>query len=85
MHQQKKRYLLTLFLALLFVGIRFLGYTTTQTPVTEQQAKNKAAELAIKENISIHGAITHVNEPDGRSNVIIDIVIGNEFKGYVAQ
>ena len=85
MRQQKKRYLLAAFLALLFVGIGFLGYTTTETPVTEQQAKNKAAELAIKENISIHGAITHVNEPDGRSNVIIDIVIGNEFKGTLPK
>ena len=82
MHQQKKRYLLAAFLALLFVGIGFLGYATSQTPVTDQQAKNKAAKLAIKEkNISIQGAITHVHEPDDSSTTIIDIVIGNEFKG----
>ena len=82
MRQQKKRYLLAAFLALLFVGIGFLGYTTAQTPVAEQQAKNKVAKLAIKEkNISIHGAITHVREPDDSSNAIIDIVIGDEFKG----
>ena len=82
MRQQKKRYLLAAFLALLFVGIGFLGYTTAQTPVAEQQAKNKVAKLAIKEkNISIQGAITHVHEPDDSSITIIDIVIGNEFMG----
>ena len=82
MRQQKKRYLLAAFLALLFVGIRFLGYATSQTPVTDQQAKNKAAKLAIEENnISIQGAITHVREPDDSSITIIDIVIGNEFTG----
>ena len=82
MRQQKKRYLLAAFLALLFVGIGFLGYATSQTPVTDQQAKNKAAKLAIKEkNISIQGAITHVHEPDDSSITIIDIVIGKEFTG----
>ena len=71
MRQQKKRYFLTSFLAVLFVGIGFWGYATAQTPVTEQQAKN----------ILIRGAVTHVREPDGSSHAIIDIVIGNEFKG----
>ena len=52
MRQQKKRYFLTSFLAVLFVGIGFWGYATAQTPVTEQQAKNKAAELAIKRTFS---------------------------------
>ena len=82
MRQQKKRYLLAAFLALLFVGIGFLGYAASQTPVTDQQAKNKSAKLAIKgKNIPIQGAITHVHEPDDSSTTIIDIVIGNEFKG----
>jgi CubicO group peptidase (beta-lactamase class C family) len=82
MRQKRKRYFLTSFLAVLCVGIGFWGYATAQTPATEQQAKNKAAELAIKEeNILIQGAVTHVREPDGSSNAIIDIVIGNEFKG----
>jgi CubicO group peptidase (beta-lactamase class C family) len=82
MRQQKRRYFLTSFLAVLFVGIGFLAYAPSQTPVTEQQAKNKAAKLAIKEkNIPIQGAITHVHEPNDSSITIIDIVIGNEFKG----
>jgi hypothetical protein len=82
MRQKRKRYFLTSLLAVLCVGIGFWGYATAQTPATEQQAKNKAAELAIKEeNILIQGAVTHVREPDGSSNAIIDIVIGNEFKG----
>ena len=82
MRQKRKRYFLTSFLAVLFVGIGFWGYATAQTPVTEQQAKNKAAKLAIKDkNILIRGAVTHVREPDGSSNAIIDIVIGNEFMG----
>jgi hypothetical protein len=82
MRQQKKRYFLTSFLAVLFVGMGFLGYAASQTPVTDQQAKNKSAKLAIKgKNIPIQGAITHVHEPDDSSTTIIDIVIGNEFKG----
>jgi len=82
MRQQKKRYFLTSFLAVLFVGMGFLGYATSQTPVTDQQAKNKATKLAIREkNIPIQGAITHVHEPDDSSTTIIDIVIGNEFTG----
>jgi len=53
MRQKRKRYFLTSFLAVLFVGIGFWGYATAQTPVTEQQAKNKAAELAIKDMLSV--------------------------------
>ena len=53
MRQQIKKYFLTSFLAVLFVGIGFWGYATAQTPVTEQQAKNKAAELAIKDMLSV--------------------------------
>jgi len=84
MRHQKKRYFLTSFLAVLFVGIGFWGYATGQTPVTDPSVKNKTAELANKEkNILIRGAITHVREPDGSSNAIIDIVIGNEFKGVL--
>ena len=82
MRQQKKRYFLTSFLAVLFVGMGFLGYAASQNPVADQKAKNKAVKLAIKEkNIPIQGAITHVHEPDDSSTTIIDIVIGNEFKG----
>ena len=82
MRQHKKKYFLTSFLALLFVGIGFWGYATSQTPVTEPLSENKTAELAIKEkNIPIQGAITHVHAPDNRSTTIIDIVIGNKFTG----
>ena len=82
MRLQKKRYSFKSFLAVLLVGIGFLAYAASQTPITEQQAKNKAAYLASKgENIPIQGAITHVHEPDDSSITIIDIVIGNEFKG----
>ena len=71
MRHQKKRYFLTSFLAVLFVGIGFWGYATGQTPVTDPSVKNKTAELANKEkNILIRGAITHVREPDGSSNAI---------------
>ena len=52
MRQQKRRYFLTSFLAVLFVGIGFLAYATSQTPVTEQQAKNKGRAFKIRpENI----------------------------------
>lgn len=82
MGHQKKRYSLTLFLAVLFVGIGLLGKGTSQTRVTEPPAKNKTAELAIREkNIPIQSAITHVREPDRSSKTIIDIVIGDEFTG----
>jgi hypothetical protein len=82
MRQQKKRYFLMSCLAVLSVGIGFLGYAASQTPVTEPAAKNKASELTIKEkNIPILSAITHVREPDNSSITIIDIVIGNEFMG----
>ncbi len=47
MRQQKKRYFFTSFLAVLLVAVGFLAYAASQTPVTEQQAKNEAAELAI--------------------------------------
>ena len=53
MRQKRKRYFLTSFLAVLFVGIGSWGYATAQTPVTEQQAKNKAAKLAIKDMLSV--------------------------------
>ena len=84
MRQQNKRYLLTSFLAVLFIGTGFLEYSTSQTPVTEPPVKNKTAEFAAKEkNIPIQSAISHVREPDGSSNIIIDIVIGNEFEGIL--
>ncbi len=86
MRQKRKRYFLTSFLAVLFVGIGFWGYATSQTPVTESPAKIKTAELAIKENnIPIQGAITHVHEPDESSSTIIDIVIGKEFTGNLIR
>ena len=49
MRQKRKRYFFTSFLAVLLVAVGFLAHTASQTPVTEQQAKNEAAELAIKE------------------------------------
>jgi CubicO group peptidase (beta-lactamase class C family) len=82
MRQQKIRYFLWSFLALLYLGIGIWGCTGSRAPDAEPSATNNSNVSATKEKyIPVYGAITHVREPDNSSATVIDIVIGNEFTG----
>ncbi len=65
-----------------FIGLS--GFARSSTSVTEGHGKDDNSKLAVNQNeIPIQGAITHVREPDGSSNTMIDILIGNEFEGLL--
>jgi CubicO group peptidase (beta-lactamase class C family) len=64
----------------LYVGFGFWGCATSRAPDSEPPAKNETT--AINDRIiPVWGAITHLHESDKKSSTVIDIVIGDNFKG----
>ena len=59
----------------------FWGCKTSRTPEAESSVKNTAALSDPEKTIRIYGAITHVHEPNKGASTLIDIVIGDDFKG----
>ena len=81
MTKPKNRFFPSLFVALLCVGFGIWGCAASHAPETESSAINTAAESEQEKIIPIYGAITHVHSPDNRVSTVIDIVIGDDFKG----
>jgi hypothetical protein len=68
------------------IAIGLWGCEGSSIPFIETQVKDETLKLANKPNdIPIHGAITHVHEPDNSSKTIIDIVIGQKFTGKLPE
>ncbi len=82
MQTLKRKSLIILIWVFWGIAIGLCSCTNHSTPATKLPGKEDISKLAVRQNdIPIHGAITHVHEPDNSSNTIIDIVIGENFAG----
>jgi hypothetical protein len=82
MRTLKSKSLIIIIWVFLGVASGLSGCANPSTPVAKPPGADDTLELTVKQNnIVIHGAITHVYEPDNSSKTMIDIVIGKEFTG----
>ena len=68
----------------LYLSLGMLLFSTSQALAEKAPSPDKSTDRKISgedNSIPIRGAITHVREPDGSSNAMVDIVIGDEFSG----
>jgi CubicO group peptidase (beta-lactamase class C family) len=78
----KSKGLIIVILCFLGIAIGLYRCTNHSTPAAKLPSKKDISKLAVRQNdIPVYGAITHVREPGGSSNTIIDIVIGENFAG----
>ena len=81
MGRQKQRSFFRLFVTLLCVGLGLWGCNTSRAPEAELPLNTTAALSNQGKTIRIYGAVTHVREPDNSESMLIEIVIGDDFKG----
>jgi CubicO group peptidase (beta-lactamase class C family) len=76
------RSFVTIMLVFWGIVIGLCGCQGSSIPAIETRVKDETLKVASTPNvITIHGAITHVYEPDNSSKTGIDIVIGKNFAG----